>query len=45
MKESFLNTLQLIPQGIIIVNSQDKEIIFANDEINDNLRTKDTTIL
>ena len=32
MKESFLETLKIVPSGVLIVNNKDDSIKFANKE-------------
>ena len=42
MKESFLNALSVVPSGVILCNSKDSSIIYANKETCDSIGVKET---
>ena len=38
MNEMFKNTLDTIPQGVLVLNSQDNSIKFANNKLKEKLK-------
>jgi c-di-AMP phosphodiesterase-like protein len=44
LEESFLETIKMVPSGVLILDNEKKEIKFVNDELNKMLENEDFLI-